>query len=147
MGGWDESMCREILFFPLLKHFLSFPFFFFVFQLQFIFIIILYWFQVTIVLIHTTFPFLIHITTLRGRYYHQFLLIFLLIDFRETGREGEKERETLMCCSSYLCIHQLILLRALTRGWSHNLGASQWHAKELSCAVRAHHPFFKLERY
>ena len=32
----------------------------------------------------------------------------------ERERERKGERETLICCSTYLCIHRLILLCALT---------------------------------
>ena len=34
------------------------------------------------------------------------------IDSRERERKGERERE--ICCSTYLCIHWLILVYALT---------------------------------
>ena len=46
---------------------------------------------------------------------------FLFIDFRERKwkKEREKQREKhQFCCSSYLCIHWLILGCALTRDWT-----------------------------
>ena len=43
---------------------------------------------------------------------------FFKIDFRERG----KEKETLICFSTYLCIHWLILVCALTGDQTHNLG-------------------------
>ena len=45
-----------------------------------------------------------------------FFIFFLFIDFRERKeeRKRDRERETLICCSTYLCIHWLILVDALT---------------------------------
>ena len=40
---------------------------------------------------------------------------------REAERERERERETSICCSTYLCIHWLILVCALARDGTHNL--------------------------
>ena len=34
----------------------------------------------------------------------------------------EKEGETSICCFTYICIHWLILVSALTWDWTHNLG-------------------------
>ena len=39
-------------------------------------------------------------------------------------REEGRERETLVCCSPYLCIHWLIFVCALTGDQTHNLGTS-----------------------
>ena len=39
-------------------------------------------------------------------------IIYLSILEREWGTDGE--RETLICCSTYLCIHRLLLVCALT---------------------------------
>ena len=48
------------------------------------------------------------------------------IDFRETGREGRREREPdkerEVCCSTYLCTHWLILVCALTKDQICKLG-------------------------
>ena len=49
------------------------------------------------------------------------LFFCLLIDFRVT-REREKEGKSSLCCSTYLCIHWLLLICALTRDQTHNLG-------------------------
>ena len=47
---------------------------------------------------------------------------FFFFNFREREGKGEKERgnkeeerETLICCFMYLCVHWLLLLCALTR--------------------------------
>ena len=47
---------------------------------------------------------------------------YLLIFLERRGRERETKRETLICWSSYLCIHWLILVYALTRDRTCNLG-------------------------
>ena len=50
---------------------------------------------------------------------NRIFIILLFISFREreeereTKREREKERERSTCCSTYLCIHWLILTYAL----------------------------------
>ena len=42
---------------------------------------------------------------------------------REREKERERERERrLICCSTYLCIHWLIFICALTGDQTHNLG-------------------------
>ena len=52
--------------------------------------------------------------------------IFYFIDFRVRGKgeneERKRERETLICCSTYFCIHWLLLIHALTGDQTHNLG-------------------------
>ena len=53
---------------------------------------------------------------------------------RETERKREKE--TLICCSTYLCIHSLFLVCALTGGWTHNLGIPGWRANHLRYLAR-----------
>ena len=40
--------------------------------------------------------------------------IFICIDFREREGEGKREKETSICCSTYLCIHCLIFVYVLT---------------------------------
>ena len=53
-----------------------------------------------------------------------FFKIFLFIDFfRE--REERRERETLICCSTRLCINWLIVVCALTGDGTHDLGTGQ----------------------
>ena len=47
----------------------------------------------------------------------QVILFYLLI--------LEGERATLICCSTYLCIHWLILVCSLTRNRTHNLVISR----------------------
>ena len=58
----------------------------------------------------------------------KFKIFFNLLILGKTGRERkkkrERERETSICCSTYLCILWLILVCALTRDWSYNLGTS-----------------------
>ena len=43
---------------------------------------------------------------------------------KERQRETERERETLIYCSTYLCIHWLLLACALTRDGTCNPGVS-----------------------
>ena len=43
--------------------------------------------------------------------------------FKSNGKGG-RERETSICCSTYLCIHWLILVCALTGDRTRNLGLS-----------------------
>ena len=51
-----------------------------------------------------------------------FLICFLIRDRERWGeRKGERGRETSICCSTYLCIHWLILLCAPTRNGTSNL--------------------------
>lgn len=48
-------------------------------------------------------------------------------------------RETLICCSAYVCIHWLILVGALTDGTC-SLGTGGWYSNQLSYLTRA--PFW-----
>ena len=67
-----------------------------------------------------------------------FFLKFLFIDFRERkgGGWGEnrevEERETSICCSTYLCIYWLILVCALTGDSTRNLDVLGRHSNQLS---------------
>ena len=70
-----------------------------------------------------------------------FFLLF--IDFRERQKKGE--RETSICCSTHLCIHWVILIRALTGDWIRNLGLSGWHSNQLSYLARAKN--FRLKKH
>ena len=45
---------------------------------------------------------------------------------------GERERERLICCSTYLCIHWLMLVCALTGDRTCNLGTSGRCSNQLS---------------
>ena len=67
-------------------------------------------------------------------------LIFIYWFERERQRETERgrERETLICCSTYLCIHWLILVCTLTGDWTHNLGTLGWPSIQMSYLARAH---------
>ena len=81
-------------------------------------------------------------------------MFYLFIHFfRETkerrGGERERDRQTLICCSTYLCIHWLILVCALIGYQTHNLGVLGWCPNQLSYPARAswagfywfpHHP-------
>ena len=49
-------------------------------------------------------------------------LYLLILEREEAGRERERERETLLCCSTYLRVHWLLLVCALTRDGIYNLG-------------------------
>ena len=65
-----------------------------------------------------------------------FFFKFLLIDFLDRGRK--RERETLIC-STYLCIHGLLLLCALTGVQTCNLGVSERCFNQRSYLARAYH--------
>ena len=45
--------------------------------------------------------------------------------------------EILVCCSTYLCIHWLIFVCALTRDQTHNLGILRWGSNQLDYLARA----------
>ena len=55
-----------------------------------------------------------------------FKKMYLLIFERHT------ERKTLIYCSTYLCIHWLVFVCALTGDWTHNLGISGQCSNQLS---------------
>ena len=59
---------------------------------------------------------------------------FYLLIFRERGRG--RERETSICSSTYLCIHWLILVCALTWDWTCNLGILGRCSNQLRYAAR-----------
>ena len=65
---------------------------------------------------------ILYLWTLRLAHFTYFLLIL------EGGEEGrENERETLICCSTYGCIHWSVLDQCvLTRDWTCNLGVLGW---------------------
>ena len=67
----------------------------------------------------------LHVTNL---YYFLCTLIFFVIYWHE--------RETLICCFTHLCIHQMMLTCALTRDQTCNPGASGSHCKQLSYPAR-----------
>ena len=50
--------------------------------------------------------------------------------------EKRRKRETLICCSTYLCIHWLILVRALTGDGTCNVGGSGWCSDQLNYPAR-----------
>ena len=52
---------------------------------------------------------------------------------------GRREWETTICCSTYLCIHWLLLVCALTGNRYCNLGVSKWHSNQLSSPARDKH--------
>ena len=58
---------------------------------------------------------------------HPFFFKILLI-YSKLG----KERKTLICCSTYWCIHWFILVCALTGDRTHNLGIAGLHSNQLS---------------
>ena len=64
---------------------------------------------------------------------------YLLIWDRETERERDRQtdRQTSICCSTYLCLYWLILVCALTRDQTHNLGVSRQCSNQLSYPARA----------
>ena len=65
---------------------------------------------------------------------------FFFLREREEGRD----RKTSFCCFSYLCIHWLLLVCALTRVWTHSLGRWGQCSNQLRYPVRAppHFSFF-----
>ena len=48
----------------------------------------------------------------------------------------EKKRETSICCSTYLCIHWLLFVCALTEDRTCNLGVSGQRSNQLSYLAR-----------
>ena len=58
-----------------------------------------------------------------------------MINFRQRGWGGE--RETSICCFTYLHIHWLLLVCALTGDQTCNLGVSRWRSNQLSYTARA----------
>ena len=61
------------------------------------------------------------------RIYSSFLKKMYLLIF-----ERHTERKTLIYCSTYLCIHWLVFVCALTGDWTHNLGISGQCSNQLS---------------
>ena len=55
----------------------------------------------------------------------------------ERERNAGRERETLICCFTYLCIHWLILVCALTGDQTCNLAISGWCSNQLSYLTKA----------
>ena len=55
----------------------------------------------------------------------------------ERRSKRERKRETLICCSRYLRIHQSLLLCSLTRNQTQNLGVLGQCSKQLSYPTRA----------
>ena len=53
---------------------------------------------------------------------------------RERKGEREEERKTLLCCSTYLCIHSLFLICVLTGDRTHKLGVWGQGSKQLARA-------------
>ena len=51
------------------------------------------------------------------------------------------ERETFICCSTYLCIHWLILVYALNGDWTHNLDVFGGCSNQLNYPARTIHEF------
>ena len=51
-------------------------------------------------------------------------------------RGRERETETLICCFTYLCVHWLILVCALPRDQTCNLGILEWYSNQLSYPAR-----------
>lgn len=66
-----------------------------------------------------------------------FFKYFLLILQRES--KGERKRETSICYSTYICIHWLIIICALSRRQTCNLGVSRQCSKQLNYLARATH--------
>ena len=60
-----------------------------------------------------------------------FSSVIFFNDLKLDLRAGEEERE--ICCSTYICIHSLLLACAPTGQQSHNLGIPGGCSKQLSC--------------
>ena len=79
-------------------------------------------------------------------------IIFIDFFFRgkgegtEWGRERERDTERSICCSTYLCIHWLILICSLTGDQTCNLGVSRQCSNQLSYPVRSRY-FFNSEKF
>ena len=85
-------------------------------------------------------------STLKWLYRNSFKTFFSFIDFeretpREREREREREKERLICCSTSLCIHWLLLVCALTRNRTSNLDLSGWRSNQMSYPDRAQNCF------
>ena len=55
---------------------------------------------------------------------------------RERGRDRERDIKTSICSSTYLCLHWLILVCALTKYQTHNFGVSGQCSNQLSYPAR-----------
>ena len=66
-----------------------------------------------------------------------FIYLFNYIDFREKGMERRTERETSICCSTFLCIHWLLPVRALTGDQTCHHGILGRCSNQLSDSARA----------
>ena len=67
-------------------------------------------------------------------------IIFLLFLFQKLSSlilEREEERETSTCCSTYVCIHWLLIVCALTGDQTHNLSVLGQRSNKLSYPARA----------
>ena len=64
-------------------------------------------------------------------YYYYWLQILYIYIY------GERERDAWICCSTYICIHWLILTCALTEDRTCNLGVLGWHPNQRSYPAKA----------
>ena len=64
------------------------------------------------------------------------IFFFLFLNLKKSLIFRERERETSICCPTYLCTDWLILACALTRVWTCILGASGWCSNQLSYQAR-----------
>ena len=62
-------------------------------------------------------------------YFFKFYL--LILEREEGGGKRQRERERI-CCSTYLCIHWLFLVCALSRDGTLHFGVSGWRSNQLS---------------
>ena len=68
-----------------------------------------------------------------GAFFKKQSFIIIIFDLRERGRE--RERETLICCSTYLYIHWLLIV-PMSWDWTCNLGVSGRCSNQLSYLAR-----------
>ena len=73
--------------------------------------------------------------------------IYVCMYLRERERERERERNIDFCCSSYLCIHWLVPMCALTRDWTTTLVYQDQTLTRCSCIFKCWEPITIMFRF